>query len=698
LKIHPLGTRVITLLVLLILYLSISGLLHAQQEDASRDEPGSLRFAVIGDFGSGNQDEQDVADLVESWDVDFIITTGDNYYLSARGFGGNGLNQYDNSVGKFYCHYLKDTAKPDSGTLDCPPDRQSKLNNRFFPTIGNHDRHDTTSTGVTSYLDYFTLPGAGFENSSGNERYYDFVQGPVHFFAIDSDTARRDSDDMVAQKAWLKEQLGDSTSAWNVVYFHQSAYSSANHGSDPVMQWPFAEWGADAVFQGHDHVYERILHDDIVYFISGNGGKNLYEFDTAISGSIVRYDSGFGAMLITATDMTMEFEAWTVHDERQEQKEATPALIDIYHLPALQEGCTAANVAIKSSTDDAVQDQVTGRMDLSTADLAMVESSEGKQFVGLRFDGVNIPPGKKIHSATIEFTAREYETAQSDLLIYGQEADNPAGFTPTYDDIWSRPRTTARVEWNNLAAWGRTSPRTKYLSADLSAIVQEIVDRDGWKSGNAMAFVIDGWGRRTAYAYDHGLHDPALLSAVYCDPPDIGDEVWVDLNDNGVHEPKEPPRAGVIVNLWSTGADGEIGGDDDQLIAGTISGNQGYGFHNLQNGTYYVEFVRPDDNRYSLLNQGSRDETDSDADPDTGFTQVFQFDGRQVTDIDAGFSPAPPEINANSVAGWIDNMVAILPWVLVIILGSVIVIAVIVYAIRRLHQVSQGEEAASSNE
>jgi len=55
-------------------------------------------------------------------------------------------------------------------------------------------------------LDYFTLPGAGFENSSDSERYYDFVQGPVHFFAIDSDTARRDSEDLAAQKGWLKEQ------------------------------------------------------------------------------------------------------------------------------------------------------------------------------------------------------------------------------------------------------------------------------------------------------------------------------------------------------------------------------------------------------------------------------------------------------------------------------------------------------------
>ena len=361
----PAGTRITLLIVLLIPYLLITGSLHAQQEHASTGEPITLSFAVIGDFGSGNQNEQDVADLVESWDVDFIITTGDNYYLSARGFGGNGLNQYDNSVGKFYCRYLKDTAVPDSGTLDCPPERQSETTNRFFPTIGNHDRTDTTSPGITSYLDYFTLPGAGFESSSGSERYYDFVQGPVHFFALDSDSARSDSDYLAAQKAWLKEQLASSTSPWNIVYFHQSAYSSAKHGSDPHMQWPFSEWGADAVFQGHDHVYERILRDGIVYFISGNGGRKLYQFDTPITGSILRYNDGFGAMRVTASSETIEFQAWTVHESEGEKNETTPLLIDIYHLPVPPEESTTAGASSETSADPAPQELATGPVDLT---------------------------------------------------------------------------------------------------------------------------------------------------------------------------------------------------------------------------------------------------------------------------------------------------------------------------------------------
>ena len=123
------------------------------------------------------------------------------------------------------------------------------------------------------------------------------------------------------------------------------------------MQWPYSEWGADVVFQGHDHVYERILRDDMVYFVSGNGGRRLYEFDTVIGGSIVRYDTGFGAMLVEVDEATMEFESWAVHDEHQPQDDATPLLIDCYHLPAIQEECTTVNVPSVTGTDDAAEDK-----------------------------------------------------------------------------------------------------------------------------------------------------------------------------------------------------------------------------------------------------------------------------------------------------------------------------------------------------
>ena len=65
---------------------------------------GSITFAVIGDYGSGNGNEAAVANMVKSWNPSFVITTGDDYYSSA---GGSGSTKYDMSTGKYYCPFLR---------------------------------------------------------------------------------------------------------------------------------------------------------------------------------------------------------------------------------------------------------------------------------------------------------------------------------------------------------------------------------------------------------------------------------------------------------------------------------------------------------------------------------------------------------------------------------------------------------------
>jgi hypothetical protein len=363
--------RYVPAAVVLFLIIFLSGDLLAQENDGG-GETDAVRFAVIGDFGVGNEDEQAVADMVASWDVDFILSTGDNYYLQAGGKGGNGLNQYDNSVGQFYCPFLYETGQPSWGISNCPPEQQSAGGNRFFPVIGNHDRTDTGSGGITDYLNYFTLPGPGFDNSSDNERFYDFVQGPVHFFALDSDTAIVDSEDMAAQKAWLQEGLANSTTPWQVVYFHQGAYSSAKHGSEPLMQWPFSAWGADMVFQGHDHVYERIMTEEMVYFVSGNGGRRLYGFRSIVPGSAVRHNAGYGAMLVTATDSDVNFEAWSVAKSANERANSTPFLVDCFSLPTLQEECAGGTVPVPEVVDVSILDNENSATGMTGIALAIV--------------------------------------------------------------------------------------------------------------------------------------------------------------------------------------------------------------------------------------------------------------------------------------------------------------------------------------
>lgn len=261
----------------------------------------STTFAVIGDYGTGDRQEAAVAELVASWDPGYVIAVGDNYYSPA---GGKGAGRYDESVGAHYCRWLADVTT----TGDRCPSGQAPVN-AFFPALGNHDYSDASPAPGT-YLSYFDLPGATISNTSGNERYYDFVQGPVHFFVLNSNPEEPDGTGSSSpQAAWLSAQLAQSKSPWNVVYFHHPPYSSdSTHGSRADMNWPFAQWGADAVISGHSHTYERLTRDGIVYFVNGLGGARRYAFATALPDSDVRYHADWGAQKVSVTPTSLRFD------------------------------------------------------------------------------------------------------------------------------------------------------------------------------------------------------------------------------------------------------------------------------------------------------------------------------------------------------------------------------------------------------
>jgi hypothetical protein len=136
----------------------------------------------------------------------------------------------------------------------------------------------------------------------------------VHFFALNSYSEPDGTTASSKQGQWLKAKLAASTSPWQVVFFHHPAYSSGYHQSSKYMRWPFEQWGVDAVLSGHDHDYERVLQDangngvKLPYFVSGLGGESRRPFGTIVSGSVKRYAAADGALFITATSTSMDFE------------------------------------------------------------------------------------------------------------------------------------------------------------------------------------------------------------------------------------------------------------------------------------------------------------------------------------------------------------------------------------------------------
>lgn len=253
----------------------------------------SIKFAALGDYGDDNSAEQAVADLIDNSVVDFIITTGDNSYG----------NDFDTNIGKYFSDYIGDyQGVHGSGSAE----------NRFFPSPGNHDN-------MSIYLSYFNLPGTNIpsSNTSGNERYYDFIRGPVHFFALNSNSAEPDGISATSTQAqWLQAQLAASASTWKIIYMHHPPYSAGK--DEQIMRWPYEDWGASAVLCGHHHSYQRIHRDDnndgniIRYFVTGLGGRSINGFSSPPAGTMFQYNANYGTMIITADVSSILFEFYSI--------------------------------------------------------------------------------------------------------------------------------------------------------------------------------------------------------------------------------------------------------------------------------------------------------------------------------------------------------------------------------------------------
>ncbi len=164
------------------------------------------------------------------------------------------------------------------------------------------------------------------------------------------------------------------------------------------------------------------------------------------------------------------------------------------------------DVGVKASADDA-EELPSGWLDAASSDLELVYENVS-QTVGIRFQGIAVPRGAIIDSAWVQFTVDEASSAAASLVIRAQDAANPATFAGTRG-ITSRAVTTASVAWAP-APWPAVGAAgMDQRTPDLRSLVQTIVDRADWVSGNAVAVTFIGTGTRTAESFN-GTAAPRL--------------------------------------------------------------------------------------------------------------------------------------------------------------------------------------------
>jgi len=198
---------------------------------------GTLKFAVLGDNGSGDQGQYDLAAQMAAvhrqFAFSFVVMVGDNFYGSQRP-----------------ADLEKKFARPYKPLVD--------LGVTFHAALGNHDQPNVVS--------YPPL-------RMGGQRYYTYVRQHVRFFVLDTNILD------APQLRWFASALEQASEPWKLVYFHHPIYGNAGrHGSAVdlrvLLEPLLVKHGVQVVFSGHDHIYERLKpQQGIHYFVTGSGGK-----------------------------------------------------------------------------------------------------------------------------------------------------------------------------------------------------------------------------------------------------------------------------------------------------------------------------------------------------------------------------------------------------------------------------------------
>lgn len=195
-------------------------------------------------------------------------------------------------------------------------------------------------------------------------------------------------------------------------------------------------------------------------------------------------------------------------------------------------------VSVKSEEDD-VEERADGSLDEGSSDLEIVQEKTN-QTIGIRFTDLAIPKGAKILDAYIEFTVDEPDkgTNPFDVNIRAEAvADSPA-FQNINKNISSRALTKNTVNWKDIPLWVNDgSSGIDQQTPNIASLIQEVIDMDGWKDNNAMTFVINGIGNRSAKAFESSPSEaPRLYVTFIKDPSNIKLELPIKVAADDVEE------------------------------------------------------------------------------------------------------------------------------------------------------------------
>ncbi len=246
--------------------------------------------------------------------------------------------------------------------------------------------------------------------------------------------------------------------------------------------------------------------DDITVDAPGLGGHTTITMDKSNSGSgTCSGGAGYVDLATAGPSGTASFSLTGTQEHRSITVAIAPNSCD-----SGGGGEGTFEVRVAANSDDAEEDPG-GDPKLNNSKLELGQMT----WVAFRFAGVTVPQGAQITAAYVSMRAADSNTESTDLTVFGHDSDDAATFNTSSHNISSRPRTSASVTWHNVPNW---SMNQYYQTPEIKDIIQEIVDRPGWASGNDLVILIrtdDDQGKRLVVPRDDSSTHAPLFHVEY---------------------------------------------------------------------------------------------------------------------------------------------------------------------------------------
>ena len=152
---------------------------------------------------------------------------------------------------------------------------------------------------------------------------------------------------------------------------------------------------------------------------------------------------------------------------------------------------TIPTINVASSSDDGFEYEATNAAFTTSPNMRIGSRDAGASFgaclAGIRFTAVPIPQGATISSATFDISSRANTSTAVNLKLYAEDVDDGTTFSEVAANFTSRSLTSSSIDWDISASW---STDNWYSSPDISSVIQEIVNKGGWSSGNDINIMI----------------------------------------------------------------------------------------------------------------------------------------------------------------------------------------------------------------